>query len=334
MGYIILLVCYNGLGLNPIICITIWKIKMKSSATGIALLASLFLSQGCSSTTKTEDTSENQRQVQSLPEKTSQTKEPESTSTSDKQNTEEKREKLQASSQPENSTATQGKLDIPKKITPNKPVPVKVQIPATVAKANNNDAKSKQMQMVVVSNDLRFFDLVQASYKNNQNIKVKPKFPAPGEYTVFSDYNPSGEKEQVSVEKVSIPGEIPFPTELESYSKTKTLDDTKIDLNLSESNIKAGKKVTLKFDLKQASNNKPIKDLKPYLGQKANLVVIKSSPSLAETDYIDTETIKKSTSNQVHFTAKFPQPGTYKLWLQFNRNGKVKTTDFWVTVNS
>lgn len=308
---------------------------MKSSAAGIALLATLFLSQGCSSTTKTEEKSESQRQVQSLPDKTSQNKQPESNSlTSDKQNTEEKKDKLQASSQPQSSN-TQGRLAIPKKITPNKPVAVKVQPPAAVAKANSNDAsKPNQMQMVVVSNDLRFFDLVQASYKNNQFIEVKPKFPAPGEYTVFSDYNPNGEKEQVSVEKVSIPGEIPFPTELESYSKTKTFADTKIDLKLSEPNIKAGKKVTLKFDLKQAKNNKPIKDLKPNLGQKANLVVIKSSSSLEETDYIDTETVNKSPNSQVHFTTKFPQPGTYKLWLQFNRNGKVKTADFWVTVNS
>ncbi|BAY81039.1 hypothetical protein NIES267_05040 [Calothrix parasitica NIES-267] len=309
---------------------------MKSSAAGIALLATLFLSQGCSSTTKTEDKSENQQaQVESLPDKTSQSKKPQSNSqNSDKQKAREKKEELQASSQPQNSTATQGKLTIPKKITPNKPVPVKVQVPATVAKANSNDKKPKQMHMVVVSDDLRFFDLVQASYKNNQNIEVKPKFPAPGEYTVFSDYNPSGEKEQVSVEKVSIPGEIPLPTELESFSKTKTFSDTKIDLKLSKPNIKAGKKVTLKFDLKQAKSNKPIKDLKPYLGQKANLVVIKSSSSLGENDYIDTETIKKSPDSQLHFTTKFPQPGTYKLWLQFNRDGKVKTADFWVTVNS
>ena len=305
---------------------------MKSSA-GIALITTLLLSQGCSSTTKTEEKSENQQaQVRSLPEKTDKNNQPQSSSsTSDKQKP---KEELQASSKSQNSTATQGKLTVPKKITPNKPVPVKVQVPASVAKVNSNDDKPKQMQMVVVSNDLRFFDLVQASYKNNQNIEVKSKFPAPGEYTVFSDYNPLGEKEQVSVEKVSIPGDIPLPTELESFSKTKTFDDTKIDLNLSKSNIKAGKKVTLKFDLKQAKNNKPVKDLKPYLGQKANLVVIKSSSSLGENDYIDTETIKKSPNNQLHFTTKFPQPGTYKLWLQFNRSGKVKTADFWVTVNS
>ncbi len=294
---------------------------MKYSVALLAVLAALFLNQGCSSTTKTEDTSENQRQVQSLPD--SQNKQPELT------------QALKENSQPQkNSTTTQGKLTVPKKITPNKPVPVKVQIPATVAKANSNDGKPHSYHMVVVSNDLRFFDLVEASYKNSQNIEVKPKFPAPGDYTVFSDYDPNGEKEQVSVEKVSIPGKVPFPTELESYSKTKTFSDTKIDLNLSQPNIKAGKKVTLKFDLKQASNNKPIQDLKPYLGQKANLVVIKSSSSLAESDYIDTETIKKSPNNQVHFTTQFPEPGTYKLWLQFNRNGKIKTADFWVTVNS
>ncbi|AFY58300.1 hypothetical protein Riv7116_5939 [Rivularia sp. PCC 7116] len=302
---------------------------MKLSAVGIALLATLFLYQGCSSTTKTEDKSENQQaRVESLPES--------NPTNSSKQKPEENKQISSSVSQPEKkSTATQGKLTVPTKITPNKPVPVKVQVPASVAKANTTNASQpKQMHMIVVSNDLRFFDLVQANYKTSENIEVKPKFPAPGEYTVFSDYNPLGEKEQVSIERISVPGEVPFPTELESFSKTKTFADTKIDLNLSQPNIKAGKKVTLKFDLKQASNNKPIKDLKPYLGQKANLVVIKSSSSLGENDYIDTETIQKSPNNQLHFTTKFPQPGSYKIWLQFNRNGKVKTADFWVTVNS
>ena len=309
---------------------------MKDSVAEIALLATLFLYQGCSSTMTTEEKSENQQtQVQSLPEKTTSSKQPQSSSqTSSKLNSP---EKLQANSQPKNNSSnTPGKLSLPKKITPNKPVSVKVQVPNSVTKANNNNdaSNTKQMHMVVVSNDLRFFDLVQASYKSSQNVEVKPKFPAPGDYTVFSDYNPSGEKEQISVEKVSIPGEVPFPRELESFGKTKILSDTVIDLSLSETNIKSGKKVTLKFDLKQAKNNKPVKDLKTYLGQKANLVVIKSSSSLGENDYIDTENIKKSPNNQLHFTTKFPQPGTYKLWLQFNRNGKVKTAEFWVSVNS
>ena len=273
---------------------------MKYSVAGITLLATLFLSQGCSSSVKTKEGLENN------------------------------------STNNNNSLATQAKLNLPKKITPNKPVTVKVKIPESIAKANNNNhaSQAKQMHMVVVSNDLRFFDLVQASYKSSQNIEVKPKFPAPGDYSVFSDYNPSGEKEQIFIEKVSVPGKVPFPTELESFSKNKTFSDTKIDLKLSQPNIKAGKKVTIMFDFKQASNNKPINDLKPNLGDKANLVIIKSSSSLAKSDYINTESIKNSPNNQAHFTTKFPQSGTYKLWLQFNRNGKIKTADFWLTVNS
>ena len=303
---------------------------MKYSVAGITLLASIFLSQGCSSSVKTGDSSENQHtQRQSLPQKNS-------TNSSQQKPEESQQISQNNSTNNNNSVTTQTKLNLPKKITPNKPVPVKVKIPESIAKANNNNdaSQAKQMHMVVVSDDLRFFDLVQASYKSSQNIEVKPKFPAPGEYTVFSDYNPSGEQEQISVEKVSIPGKVPFPTELESFSTSKTFSDTKVDLSLSQPNIKAGKEVTLKFNLKQANNNKPIKDLKPHLGKKANLVVIKSSSSLADSDYVHTESIKKSPNNQVQFTTKFPQPGTYKLWLQFNRNGKVKTADFWLTVNS
>lgn len=313
---------------------------MKYSVARITLLTTLFLSQGCSSTVQTEEKSGNpQTQVQSLPEKTSQTNQSQSNSSTANQQNPKLRSPsyYKTSSKFKNdSTAIQSKLTLPKKITLNKPVAVKVQIPNSVVKtdSNNNASKPKQMHLVVVSNDLRFFDLVQASYQDNQNIDVKPTFPAPGDYTVFSDYHPSDEKQQVFVDKVSIPGKVPFPQELESFTKTKVLSDIKINLNLSQSNIKAGKKTSLKFNLKPVGNNKPIQDLKPYLGKKANLVIIKSSSSLTESDYIDTETINNSPNNQLHFTTKFPQPGTYKLWLQFNRNGKVKTADFWITVNS
>ncbi|BCL38001.1 hypothetical protein [Nostoc sp. MS1] len=32
------------------------------------------------------------------------------------------------------------------------------------------------------------------------------------------------------------------------------------------------------------------------------------------------------------YITKFPKPGKYKLWGQFNRNGKIVTADFWVNV--
>ncbi|WP_302850056.1 hypothetical protein [Sphaerospermopsis torques-reginae] len=42
--------------------------------------------------------------------------------------------------------------------------------------------------------------------------------------------------------------------------------------------------------------------------------------------------MKNTPDGTVKFHTKFPQSGTYKMWMQFDRNGKIKTADFWVNV--
>jgi hypothetical protein len=101
---------------------------------------------------------------------------------------------------------------------------------------------------------------------------------------------------------------------------------------LPEAEIKAGKEVKLSFDLQDVAKKQPVQDLQPYLGEKGHLVIVRSSSPLTASDYIHAHALKDSLPGQVNFTSNFPQKGTYKLWLQFNRNGKVNTADFWVNV--
>jgi hypothetical protein len=42
--------------------------------------------------------------------------------------------------------------------------------------------------------------------------------------------------------------------------------------------------------------------------------------------------MKDTPAAQVSFMTSFPTPGKYKLWGQFNRNGKIVIADFWVNV--
>jgi hypothetical protein len=42
--------------------------------------------------------------------------------------------------------------------------------------------------------------------------------------------------------------------------------------------------------------------------------------------------MKGTPAGRVEFMAKFPQPGKYKMWGQFDRGGKVIVADFWVDV--
>jgi hypothetical protein len=275
------------------------------SVIGIALLGTLLLTQGCSSS-----------QVQS------------------------NQVKQQTSLNPENQPSitqrsTPAKLTLPKEVKSTKAVPIAVEIQDKPVASNLNSSQN-QMHLVVVSDDLRFFQHEAPTYNGNGRFEIKPDFPAPGSYTVFSHISGST---QLTAQKLTIPGNVPLPTELESFSNTKTLQNTKVTLKLPESRLQARKPVQLTFDLQDTKNNQPVKDLQPYLNKNLNknsnetarLVIVRSSSPLTKSDYIQT-TALKSPTGILSYQSNFPQKGTYKLWLQFNRNGKVNTADFWVNV--
>lgn len=228
---------------------------------------------------------------------------------------------------------TKVKLTAPKSLSPNQPINLVIDIQnATGKPVNKFDIfQEKIMHLIVVRDDLQFFDHIHPEYKENGRFEVTANFPESGNYTLFSDYKPAGNQENVSLMNITIPGTVPLPKNLEKFTKTKTISDTKVNLNISEKNIKAGQSVTLSFDLKD-NKNQPIKDLQPYLGEKGHLVIIKSSSPLTSSDYIHAHAIKNTPDGKIEFHTKFPKPGTYKMWMQFNRNGQIKTADFWVNV--
>lgn len=105
-----------------------------------------------------------------------------------------------------------------------------------------------------------------------------------------------------------------------------------INLISSPDHIKASEEVTLTFDLKDTVTNQPLTDLQPYLGEKGHLVIIKKSTPLTASDYIHAHALADDLAGKVTFVTKFPTSGEYKLWGQFNRNGKIVTADFGIHV--
>ncbi len=225
------------------------------------------------------------------------------------------------------------KLTAPPSITPNTPVPLVIEIKDQSGKAfaNFDTFQTKLMHLIVVSDNLQFFSHIHPEYKTNGRFEVEYNFPLVGKYTLFSDYKPSGQKEQVSVLKTQVSGNSLITPKID-LNLTKTFADTKVNLTFSEPTIRAGKEVTLIFNLQQTSNNQPITDLQPYLGEQGHLVILKQSSSLTRADYIHAHAMKDTPAGKVQFMTTFPQPGKYKLWGQFNRHGKIVTADFWVNV--
>jgi hypothetical protein len=234
----------------------------------------------------------------------------------------------------QSSTTTEAKLTVPANVTVNQPtlVVINIQDPTGKAIAKFDAFQTKLMHLIVVSDDLQFFDHLHPEYKGNGRFEVAAKFPKPGNYTLFSDYKPASQSEQVSVLKTQVPGKENASTSVADFNQAKTFGNTKVNFTTSEPTIKAGQEVHLMFDLRDVATNQNVKDLQPYLGEKGHLVILQQSPSLSREAYIHAHAMKGTADGKVHFMTQFPQPGKYKLWGQFNRNGKIVTSDFWVNV--
>ncbi|MHC0067240.1 hypothetical protein ACWATR_30745 [Nostoc sp. UIC 10890] len=225
----------------------------------------------------------------------------------------------------------QAKLKVTSNITSNKNIPIVIGVQDSDGKAiaNFDTFQEKLMHLILVSDDLQFFSHLHPTYKENGQFEVAARFPQAGNYTFFSDYKPAGQTEQVSVMKTQVSGNSIAASEID-LNRSKTFNDTKVNLAVSEPTVKAGKEVALMFKLRDASNNQPLTNLQPYLGERGHLVILRQSTPLKAEDYVHAHALKDTPAGQVHFMTSFPQPGKYKLWGQFNRNGKIVTADFWI----
>jgi hypothetical protein len=189
--------------------------------------------------------------------------------------------------------------------------------------------QTKKMHLIIVSDDLQTFSHVHPTYQQKGRFEVQANFPQGGNYTLVSDYKPADQAEQISLMQVKVSGK-PASAPKPDFTKARSIGDTKVQLTVD--NLKAGKETMLIFKMQQA-NGQPVTDLQPYLGEQGHLVIMKNSASLTRADYIHAHAVKHGTDGEVHFMTTFPKAGKYKMWGQFNRNGKIATADFWVNVS-
>ncbi len=229
---------------------------------------------------------------------------------------------------------TQAKLVSANPVSPNQPVPVTLVIEDKQGQAISSfDVfQEKLMHLIVVSDDLQSFQHIHPTYQQNGRFEVMATFPRSGPYTLFSDYKPAQQAEEVSTLKLEVSGPVALAREGDRRL-TKTFGETKANLTRSPQNLKVGEAVTLNFNLQDAETGQPLSDLQPYLGERGHLVILRQSPSLSRSDYIHAHPLPEDQAGQVQFQTVFSQAGNYKIWGQFKRNGQIVTTDFWLEVS-
>ena len=212
----------------------------------------------------------------------------------------------------------------------------------------------KLVHLLIVSKDLAEFYHIHPEQQADGSFKVMHTFPNGGDYRLYVDFTPQASSQVVEQVNVKVSGTERAAVPLvPDQTLEKTVDDLRVVMK-PEGDIKAGNELMLNFQIFDAKSGKPVTDLQNYLGALAHFVIISEDMKdfvhahpMSKGEKMDgmkmdeskphshdkTEgDAKKVSESEVSAHTAFPRAGLYKLWAQFQRNGKVISVPFIVNV--
>ncbi len=229
--------------------------------------------------------------------------------------------------------STQAELVVPPELTPSEPFDLAIEISDASGEpiSDFEITHEKLLHLIVVSDNFEVYRHLHPEYKGNGRFELNASLPEAGNYTLFADYKPQDKSGRVSQMTLSIPGGLDEPA-AENFDRTKVYDNTQVQLNFDPNELKAGGDILLQYALTDTTTQKAADDLEPYLGALGHLVILRQTDDITTEDYIHAHPMNGKTPGEVSFHTQFPQPGRYKLWGEFNRNGNLVVSEFWVEV--
>lgn len=235
----------------------------------------------------------------------------------------------EADSKQEGNVQTQFKLSTDKP-QPNQDTAITIKVQDKNGKPIDklDTVHEKQMHLIIVSKDLSFFNHIHPDNKGNGEFTVTTQFPTAGDYKVIADITPTGMGAMNKSQWFTIQGNVPAPKAIDpDATLTKVVDGKEVTLSIDH--LMANKELNLNFNIKDAQTKQPITDLQPYLGAVGHVVILTQDAE----NYLHVHpTEEKAKGPDAKFMTTFPHSGVYKIWGQFQQNGKVFTVPFVVKV--
>lgn len=206
-----------------------------------------------------------------------------------------------------------------------------------------NTIYEKKIHLIITDSSLNFFAHVHPD-PTPDGFSINYTFPKAGEYHLYIDFQPVGAIEQqfAFTQTVGTLSTFPTPESNPDTSLSKKFDKYLVNLDFpkplrSDKISIGGQKMT--FTFKNALDNSPVTDLKPYLASFGHLVMINTKTF----EYIHVHPnslVAPKTDQTSGPTVEFLplglygpiKPGTYKIFGQFNPAGKLLVTDFIVNI--
>jgi len=167
----------------------------------------------------------------------------------------------------------------------------------------------KRMHAIVVRTDLTGFQHLHPEMAEDGTWSVPLTLEEAGDYRVYADFADGTLSADIAVRGDTHAHELPAPD-----STADAGDGYTVELTGGE-HAKPGKELTLPFTVRKGGK---AVDVEPYLGADGHLVAI----SEGDLEFLHVHPMDGA------FMATFPKPGKYRLFLQFQHAGAVRTAEF------
>ncbi|MFG2875412.1 hypothetical protein ACGFYU_10450 [Streptomyces sp. NPDC048337] len=182
----------------------------------------------------------------------------------------------------------------------------------------------KELHFIVASRDLTVYRHLHPVRAADGTWSTPVDLPAAGGYKAFADFAPAAEgaKGVTLGADLSVPGAY-APNPLPPAARTAEVDGYRVALGGTLDPGEAGE-----LRLTVSKDGKPVTNLEPYLGAYGHLVALRDG----DLAYLHVHPNEGGPGPDVSFTATAPSAGSYRLFLDFQHEGTVRTAAFTVQV--
>jgi hypothetical protein len=188
----------------------------------------------------------------------------------------------------------------------------------------------KRMHLIVVRRDLSGFRHVHPQMTADGTWRVASPLGEPGQYRAFADFKPTGGPALVLGVDAPVTGQY-APRPLPAPTATSTVDGYTVKL---DGRLQPGR--TSRLTLTVSRGGVPVTDLQPYLAAYGHLVALRDGDLAYLHVHPDGEPGdgKTAAGPTITFFAEIPTAGSYRLYLDFQHAGVVRTAEFTVTADT
>ena len=181
-----------------------------------------------------------------------------------------------------------------------------------------DEEHTKRMHLILARRDLTGFQHLHPEQRADGAWTTSVRLADAGSYRLFADFSHEDEARTLATDlRVDGPADLrPLPA-----PEATAVSDGGYDVRLDAGEAHPGEEADLRFTI--TKDGEPVRT-EPYLGAGGHLVALRDG----DLAFLHVHPTEEAGGSEIGFAATFPTEGRYRLFLQFQHNGRVQNVAF------